>query len=118
MDMLVTKNSVSAIRAELKILPSEVDDTYRSAMDRIAAHEKEVACRILMWITYAVRNLSVRELQHAIATSPGMTNIDSNSIVPEHLLTSICAGLVVIERDVVRLVRKCFIHGIAIPLIY
>jgi hypothetical protein len=64
--------------------------------------------RVLSWITYAVRPLSVKELQHALAVMPDTTYIDPDDITDDEILTSICAGLVVIdeERNVIGLVRK------------
>jgi hypothetical protein len=85
-------------------------------MDRISrqtSNDKELAEQLLAWITYAQRPLSLKELQHALATSPGMTDMDHESIVPEQLLTSVCAGLIIIDgnRSIVRLVRKWLITG-------
>jgi hypothetical protein len=111
MDTLETKNTAKAVRDALDVLPTEVDDTYREAMNRIAQQSKDdeaLAKRVLMWITYAVRPLSFMELRHAVSTLPGMTNIDSESLVQEQLLTSVCAGLVAVdgEGNIVRLIRK------------
>ena len=111
MDTLATKNNPRAVRDALDILPTEVEATYSEAMRRITAQskdDKDLAESILIWATYARRPLSLRGLQHAVATLPGMTDIDPESLVPEILLTSVCAGLVVIDRyeSIVRLVRK------------
>jgi hypothetical protein len=67
-----------------------------------------LAKRVLSWITYAVRPLSVKELQHALAVMPDTTELDPDDITDDEILTSICAGLVVIdeERNVIGLVRK------------
>lgn len=63
----------------------------------------------IVWVIYARQPLSLGELQHAVAT-PWMTDINPESLVPKTLLTSVCAGLVVIDefesRSIVRLVRK------------
>jgi hypothetical protein len=111
MDTLATKNNPRAVRDALDVLPTEVEATYRDAMRRITAQsndDKDLAESILVWVTYARRPLSLRELQHAVATLPWMTDIDLESLVPEILLTSVCAGLVVIDeyQSIVRLVRK------------
>jgi len=111
MDTLATKNNPRAVRDALDVLPTEVDATYNEAMRRITAQskdDKELAERILLWVVYARRPLSLLELQHALAILPWMTDIDPESLVPELLLTSVCAGLVVIDeyQSIVRLVRK------------
>jgi hypothetical protein len=88
-----------------------VNATYRVAMDRIANQnqdDKGLAERVLVWVTYAQRPLSLEVLQHVVSTLPGMTDIDSGSLVPKELLTAVCAGLVVIDvnQRIIRLVRK------------
>ena len=111
MDTLTTKNNARAVRDALDVLPMEVEATYSEAMRRITAQSKDdtdLAERILVWVTYARRPLSLSELQHAVATLPWMTDIDPESLVPEMLLTSVCAGLVVIDeyQSIVRLIRR------------
>jgi hypothetical protein len=111
MDTLATKNNPRAVRDALDVLPTEVEATYSDAMCRITAQskdDKDLAENILVWVIYARQPLSLRELQHAVATLPWMTDIDPESLVPEILLTSLCAGLVTIDgyQNNVRLVRK------------
>ena len=116
MDSLLSKHTVTAVRTTLRILPSGVDETYDEAMERIdrqMTEDSELAKRILSWVSYACRPLTVVELQHALAVAPGATKIDPENIIHEDILTSVCAGLVVIdeERRRVRLVRKCSHHS-------
>jgi len=111
MDSLVGKLSTAEVLSALEILPEGMDDTYDEAMERIGRqvdNDKELAKRVLSWLTYLVRPLSLRELQHALAVVPNTTNINPNAIIDEEILTSVCAGLVVVdqERNVIRLVRK------------
>ena len=111
MDSLVGKLSPAEVRNALENLPEGMDDTYDEAMERIERQEdnrKRLAKRVLSWITYVVRPLSVEELQHALAIMPNTTKIDPEAIIDEEILTSVCAGLVVIdaERNVLGLVRK------------
>ena len=105
------KFSVREVRTALEQLPQEMDETYDEAMERIERQDdncKQLAKRVLSWIIYAVRPLSVKELQHALAVVPDSTNIDPDDIIDDEILTSVCAGLVVIdeERNVIGLVRK------------
>ena len=107
----MTKNNPRAVRDALDVMPTKVDAIYSNAMDRITAQskeDKELAESILVWVIYARRPLSLRELQHAVATLPRMTDFDPELLVPEILLTSGCAGLVTIDRyqGIVSLVRK------------
>jgi hypothetical protein len=111
LDTLETKNSPKAVRDALDVLPSEVDDTYREAVDRIAqqnSDDQALAKRVLTWIIYAERPLTFKELHHAVSTLPEATDINSESLVQEQLVTSVCAGLVIVDEhsSTVRLVRK------------
>lgn len=111
MDSLASMSNPRAIRNALERLPAEVDATYAEAMARITGQNKyhrELAKRVLSWITYTRRPLSLKELQHALAVSPEMTAMDPEAIDDELTLTSVCAGLVVVEENgnVIRLVRE------------
>ena len=111
MDSLATKISCTAVHLGLENLPAEVNATYDEAMNRIEGQSKDdrkLAKEILCWITYARRPLSLEELQHALAVSPGMTELDIGGLVDVSILTSVCAGLVIVEKQsaVVRLIRK------------
>jgi hypothetical protein len=111
MDSLVGKLNARQVRTALENLPEGMDNTYDEAMERVERQDDsrtELAKRVLSWITYAVRPLSVKELQHALAVVPDTTNLDPDDITDEEILTSVCAGLVVIdgERNVIGLVRK------------
>lgn len=110
MDSLVSKTNRREVRRALANLPKEVDQTYDEAMRRIEAQiddDRELATRVLSWLAYTLRPLSVRELQYALAVQPGMTEMDFDSIEDDDLLTSVCAGLVVIDEhsNIIHLVR-------------
>jgi hypothetical protein len=111
MDSLAGKHNLAAVRRALEILPKEMNGTYDVAMERIEQQnedDKELAKQVFSWITHACRPLSVKELQHALAVMPGMTSMDPDAIIDEEILTSVCAGLIVIDEEssIVRLVRK------------
>src|SRR5271155_4562725 len=111
MDSLVGKLNARQVRAALENLPEGMDGTYDEAMERVERQDDsrtQLAKQVLSWITYAVRPLSVKELQHALAVMPDTTKLDPDDITDDEILTSICAGLVVIdeERNIIGLVRK------------
>jgi hypothetical protein len=111
MDSLTSKTNRRDIREALERLPVEVDATYDEVMQRIAgqtACDKTLAKRVLSWIAYSRRPLSLRELQHALAISSEMTAMDPDAIEDELTLTSVCAGLVVVDENskIIRLVRE------------
>jgi hypothetical protein len=71
---------------------------------------RQLAKHVFIWVVTAYQQLSLKELQHALAVSSDseITEIDPSSLVNEMILTSVCAGLVVVDQgsNVVRLVRK------------
>jgi hypothetical protein len=110
MDRIIGKHSTAAVRKVLQNLAQDVDDFYDEAIERIEGQvkdDRELAKRILTWITYVRQPLNVKELQTALAIAPGMASIEDENLIDEEILTSVCAGLVVIdeERSIVRLVR-------------
>jgi len=111
MDSLLGKLNTREVRKALQELPKGVDDTYEEAMIRIEQQDKpraQLAEQVLAWITYAFRPLSVKELQHALAIKLETTSLDPESIIDEEVLTSVCAGLVVVDnkQHTVCLVRE------------
>ena len=76
MDSLVEKLNARQVRAALEYLPEGIDGTYDEAMERVERQDdgrKQLAKRVLSWITYAVRPLSVKELQHTLEVMPHTT---------------------------------------------
>lgn len=60
------KTNRRAVRRVLANLSKKVDNTYDEAMQRVEAQSDddwELVIRILAWLTYTVRSLSVRKLQ-------------------------------------------------------
>jgi ankyrin repeat protein len=110
MDNLATKPSVRAIREALKVIPRKLEETYDLVMQRISDQNEDdanLARRLLSWLTYSVRSLTVVELQHALAIEPGQDHLDSDSLIDEEIMLSVCAGIVTVE-DESNLIR--FIH--------
>jgi hypothetical protein len=110
MNALLEQDCEEAVLHTLDNLPNEIDGIYDQAMERIEQqpNTKELAKRVLSWIIHASRPLSIQELQHALAVSPKMTEMNPRALVFDWKLTSVCAGLVVIDKEqhVVRLARE------------
>ena len=60
--------------------------------------EKELAERILSWISYAFRPLNITELRHALAVIPGEDHFDEANMPDEEDLPPVCVGLIFIEE--------------------
>jgi hypothetical protein len=113
MDSLKSQPTIGDIKQTLQNLPQGIkglDETYEKAIKRIEGQEegyRELAKRVLAWVTRAKRTLSTAEMQHALAVRVGMAELDEDFLPGVEILGSICAGLVTIDKkgDVIRLVH-------------
>jgi hypothetical protein len=98
------------VRRAVENLPTELDDAYDEAMQRIESQdnrEVNLAKQVLCCISYAFRPLTVTEVQHGLAIEPGDVDLDEEVLSDEDDLVSLCAGLVTTDREsnVIRLVH-------------
>jgi hypothetical protein len=110
MNSLATKHNRREIRKALDSLPDKLDDIYDEAMKRIRSQDENdahLAERVLYWVSYALKPLTVMEIQHALAVEPGDKYLDEEALTDEILLVSVCAGLVTIDQGskILRLVH-------------
>ncbi|KAJ7579995.1 hypothetical protein C8J56DRAFT_274403 [Mycena floridula] len=104
LDSLSSQSHRKALRIALSTLPKEILSSYDSVMTRIDAQggiDRNLAYHVFFWLAYAKRSLTAKALQAAIAISmnPDMMDLDEEEMVDVELLTSVCAGLVVIVND-------------------
>ncbi|KAH6983729.1 hypothetical protein EDB80DRAFT_245320 [Ilyonectria destructans] len=83
---------------------------YEQAMERINGQMpgmKTLAMKVLSWITCAKRQLTTSELQHALATKTGKSELDHGDLLHIGDMVSVCAGLVTVDEEsgVIRLVH-------------
>ncbi|KFZ14126.1 hypothetical protein V501_03384 [Pseudogymnoascus sp. VKM F-4519 (FW-2642)] len=101
------------IRSTLKNLPKgsiAPSKAYDEPIERIEGQlpeESALARRVLSWITYAERQLTTKELSHALAVEVDESELDEDNIPDIEDMISVCAGLVAVdeESDVIRLVH-------------
>ncbi|KAL9044837.1 MAG: hypothetical protein Q9214_002053, partial [Letrouitia sp. 1 TL-2023] len=109
MDSLATKRTPKAVQEALQNPPREIGDTYDKAMQRIEAtndDDRKIAMNFLLWIAFSARPLSVAEVEHASAISDRATDVEQDEILGAGDLTSLCAGLVIIDAsEIVRFVH-------------
>ena len=69
--------------------------------------DANLAYQLLTWLTYCRRPLTVTEIQHAMAVSLGDENLYPDDLIDPDILLSVCAGIVVIEKQslVIRLIH-------------
>lgn len=104
---------MAKLRKAVEMLPSGVSDMYQTTWKRIEAQgddDVSLAKHTLSWLAYSLQvgSLSIIQLQHALAVDTEAELFDEDNITPEELITSVCCGLVTIDRasELVRLVRK------------
>ena len=109
-ESLASQLNKAQVRNALKRLPKGLDETYHEALQRIAGQDPlslEMANQVLYWISYAYRPLTIKELQCALAVTPGRSAFDEDAMTPESTLVSVCAGLVAVDPQsrIIRLVH-------------
>ncbi|RAH53419.1 ankyrin [Aspergillus piperis CBS 112811] len=113
LDSLRGKLSVAAVKKTLKKLPTGTDAyniAYEEAMERIngkTAGEKELAIRIIAWITCAGRPLTITELQYGLAVDIKENVFDTENLPDVQDMEAVCAGLVTVDEKshIIRLVH-------------
>ncbi|KAJ7576518.1 ankyrin repeat-containing domain protein [Mycena floridula] len=101
LDSLASKTNRYALRQALATLPKDIHRSYDDTVARIMAQGEDdanLACQVFLWLTYAKQQLTVEELQCALSISPGMTEMNPDAITDIEILTSVCAGLVILEK--------------------
>ncbi|KAH6903928.1 ankyrin repeat-containing domain protein [Coprinopsis sp. MPI-PUGE-AT-0042] len=103
------RHCVNALQVEetLERFPTDIGAIYEETWGRILAQGpnfSNLAKLILLWITHAHGEITVDTLRHVVATSPETHTFDTNRMVPEGLLQSVCCGLVSVDNKT-RLVR-------------
>ncbi|KAH6911293.1 hypothetical protein BKA70DRAFT_1424037 [Coprinopsis sp. MPI-PUGE-AT-0042] len=110
LDALSDCTSVSDVERTLEDFPHCIEDVYQRTWNRIlneAPSRTRLAQQILVWVLCATRSLKIEELRRVIATCPNTHMFDSNRLVDEGTLISLCRGLVNVEEET-KLVR--FVH--------
>ncbi|KAI0137469.1 hypothetical protein BJ170DRAFT_590398 [Xylariales sp. AK1849] len=125
---LQEKTTAKAIRVTLKTVPKLTPGTsastgqsitpkakeaydlaYEEAMDRIITQHpdsRDLAMRVLAWITRAKRPLETRELCHALAVDDE-DGLDPDNIPAWEDMISVCAGLAIVDEQskIIRLIH-------------
>ena len=113
MDSLIDKTTVKALKSALQKLPrglEALDNAYNEAIKRVEAQKegfRDLAKRVLSWITLAARPLTTLELQYALAVEVGDSELDKDNLPQINDMVSVCAGLVTVDEgsQIIRLVH-------------
>jgi ankyrin repeat protein len=96
MEFLASKYTLEDFEFGIMNLPQTPDEVYRIALLRIREQvefKRDLAINALTWLVFAERALTIAELRHALAVQ-----LCDKNFVTEDLLTSACAGIVVVDQ--------------------
>ncbi|KAL7767089.1 hypothetical protein ACKLNR_005005 [Fusarium oxysporum f. sp. zingiberi] len=87
-----------------------LSDAYKQTMARIKSQEPDhafLAKRVLLWLTYARSELTIEDLQYALATRSKYRMVCKQDLPFESTMISVCAGLVAFHESskIIRLVH-------------
>ena len=86
---ILDQTTKSEVRKCLKTLPLKLDDNFSDILKRIKAQppsERDLAHRVLMWISHAKRPLKIDELLHGLAVRSGEFSFDEDNLTCEDFL--------------------------------
>lgn len=102
MGLIVEAGSLAELRRGLCLLPESIAEVYDRTLDRIRAlPEKKMRLAIdaLCWVVFSYRRLTVAELRHALATTPGQDKFDREDLNHVDDIRDSCLGLLIITHD-------------------
>ncbi|KAF4421781.1 hypothetical protein FACUT_10868 [Fusarium acutatum] len=105
LDSLHDKVSVDAFHKALARLSSGSDayfQAYETAMERLMSQSpsrRDLAKRVIAWITCALRPLAVEELRHALAVEVGKAELNRDALPETSIILQVCVGLVTVGES-------------------
>lgn len=111
MAALHTCLSVHDVKEALEQFPARIEDVYCHTWKRIVDQGSKSgfgAQNFIIWVLNSPKSLTVHELRRAAATSLETHKLESDRLVDQDMLLSICHGLLVVDEqtELVRLVRR------------
>ncbi|KAL8786478.1 MAG: hypothetical protein Q9195_008183 [Heterodermia aff. obscurata] len=99
---LKTKPTKRALRLVLASVPNSIAQIYKESFDTILAQPLNIASlaeRVLSWVTFTYRPLTLSELQHALAVKIEAADIDLDDLPDENVLVSSCKTFITYDPD-------------------
>jgi hypothetical protein len=103
-----TEKQIDTALDNMKKGKEGLDKAYDDTVIRIESQGQGIrglAKNVLFWIVHAKRPLTTEELRHALAVEAGTCRLDQRGLCPVEDMLSSCGGLVVVDRNIIRLVH-------------
>lgn len=94
------KNCSTAIVEQLHVVYGRA---LKSIRDELTHKERALGLKVLRFLVRAGRTLTVKELQIAVSVTPNCFMLDQLAISPVGTLIDVCAGLVTVDGETIRL---------------
>ncbi|KAF8244834.1 ankyrin [Wilcoxina mikolae CBS 423.85] len=100
LDQIARLRNDKAIKRALKSLPPDLNETYERILEGISEDDKELALRILRWLTCSLRPLKIQEIIEGVALELDDTALDPETFLndPEDI-ADICGSLVELDQE-------------------
>ncbi|KAK7420387.1 hypothetical protein QQX98_002810 [Neonectria punicea] len=118
-DKLLDMTTLAQMRKSLKTMPRTITEAFESSVKRIDAQpraRRDLAYRVIAWVTQSQRRLKAEELVHALAVEEDSDEFDEDNIPDVQLTLRVCVGLVTMESadgsiGMVHTTAHEFFHG-------
>jgi hypothetical protein len=101
-ESLASKRTLEDLELGIAELPTDLDAVYAKALNQIrnqAEWKRGLAIKVLKWLVYAERPLSLDELIHALGVHEADTALHRDRLFTEQDITLACAGIVLANPD-------------------
>jgi hypothetical protein len=107
-ETLLKKKTKGERKKALSARAMDLNETYEQTVERIKEQDEDNGMKILHWILFAVRPLTLQELQYALAIQPGATDLNTEDDLPPPSIVDVTQGLVTTDCGKEGTVR--FVH--------
>jgi ankyrin repeat protein len=100
LNVLEHLETAKEVRDALNSLPPTYDGCYEFTLRQIErkdTDQRDLAFKVLSWLSHALGGLTVTALQEALSVQAGDKKVDEEKLIPVDDLISVCSGLVVTD---------------------
>jgi ankyrin repeat protein len=100
LNVLEHLETAKEVRDALNSLPPTYDGSYKFTLKQIErkdTNQRNLAFKVLSWLSHALGGLTVTALQEALSVQAGDKKVDEEKLIPVDDLISVCSGLVVTD---------------------